>query len=473
MYDPKKTKLSRRVCEKPIEKIKPSPENDTIYHGFSESNPDDACLVKSIKSRGLDDPIIVTKDLYVVSGHRRLAACKLAGLKTVPIRYLQFRRSDYSTLEYRRLLAEYNNSQREKSIAEKLREKQATSDTLGIYQHYVDRRTQSDTDLTEVQFRKDIKRSKISSQKSEMVEAIKKIVDSLRKYWPLTDRTIHYGLLNNPPLRNTSRPNLGRYQNDVKCYGDLCGLVTRMRLEGTIPFNCIVDETRVTDCNYGFNDVSTYISQEIRTMFGGYHRDLLQSQSTHVELIVEKLTIFNYLKPIAQEYKIPITVSRGNSGLDARYKLSQRFRKSGKRELTLLIFSDFDADGEMIAGTWANSLASDFNCPCNAFKVGITEEQAKSLKLSDSSNLMDQKTTSSNYKRFVKNYGESCPVYELEALSPEKTQELARDAITSILDMDLFNKELEIEKREATKLELLRREISKSIPEIASEFFDR
>ena len=179
-----------------------------------------------------------------------------------------------------------------KTIAEKIREKQATADFQGNYRHYVDRRSQSELDLSPVQFRKTINRSKISDQKTEMVKEIKSIVNSLRKYWPLTDRTIHYGMLNNPPLRNTARPSLGRYCNNKKCYGDLCDLVTRMRLEETIPFECIADETRVTDCNYGFDCVSTFVSQEIKTMLGGYHRDLLQSQSVHVEMIVEKLNDF-------------------------------------------------------------------------------------------------------------------------------------------------------------------------------------
>ena len=144
-------------------------------------------------------------------------------------------------------------------------------------------------------------------------------------------------------------------------------------------------------------------------------------------------------------------MSRGNSGLDARYKLSERFRRSGKQKLTLLIFSDFDADGEMIAGTWANSLTSDFQCPCDAFKVGITEQQAKELDLVDGSNLMEQKSTSTNYNRFKEQYGPDCPVFELEALSPEKTQELAKDAITSILDMELFNEESDIERNRSSE----------------------
>ncbi len=49
------------------------------------------------------------------------------------------------------------------------------------------------------------RRSGISARKTEMLVAVLDVVYGLKEYWPLSDRQIHYGLLNNPPLRNNSK----------------------------------------------------------------------------------------------------------------------------------------------------------------------------------------------------------------------------------------------------------------------------
>ena len=465
-------KLGRRINEVPIDKLKPSPENEELYRRTTDSNTKE--LQSEIKERGLDDPLIATKDYFIISGHRRHKACKCLGHETIKVRYLSIKRSELLTDEYRKLLAKYNSGQREKTTLEKVREKQATVDLNKNYREYVKNRDQGNVTLTPVRFQKEIVRSQISHQKSAMVDAIIKIVDNLREYWPLTDRTIHYGLLNDPPLMNLSRLQLGTYKNIPKHYQNLCQLLTRMRLEGYIPFECISDDTRTTVNNPGWGDVSGYLAEQSTRMLAGYHRDLLQDQDVHLEIVVEKLTVFNYLKPIASKYKVPCTVSRGNSGIDSRYKMANRFTESGKREFKLLIFSDFDPDGEMIAGTWQNSLRSDFEIyQVDAFKIALDEAQAKELNLIEN-NVEDvkPKENSKNYPRWVKEFGDDQVCYELEAMQPKQLQDLAEDAIKSSIDMDLFNVQFSEQHEEAGKLEALRQDLKEQLSELAEAHFE-
>ena len=60
----------------PIDQIKPSPENDGIYGKIDESDEAFNALLRSISERGLEEPLILTADGYILSGHRRFAACK-------------------------------------------------------------------------------------------------------------------------------------------------------------------------------------------------------------------------------------------------------------------------------------------------------------------------------------------------------------------------------------------------------------
>jgi len=60
--------------------IRPSPENDAIYGVIDPTDQEIIELAQSITEHGLREPLTVTADGYILSGHRRYAASKLAKL---------------------------------------------------------------------------------------------------------------------------------------------------------------------------------------------------------------------------------------------------------------------------------------------------------------------------------------------------------------------------------------------------------
>jgi ParB/Sulfiredoxin domain len=64
----------------PIHSIEPSPENDGIYGKIDRSDEAFIALWNSIHERGLEEPLILTVDGYILSGHRRFAACQLTNV---------------------------------------------------------------------------------------------------------------------------------------------------------------------------------------------------------------------------------------------------------------------------------------------------------------------------------------------------------------------------------------------------------
>lgn len=66
-----------------ITDLKPHPRNPRIH-------PESAItkLVKSVQEFGWTNPILVSKDGYILAGHARLKAAEKAGLKEVPVIYL-------------------------------------------------------------------------------------------------------------------------------------------------------------------------------------------------------------------------------------------------------------------------------------------------------------------------------------------------------------------------------------------------
>jgi hypothetical protein len=101
----------------PISLIKPSPENDKLYRPIDRSNPEIIALAESIRTYGVKEPIIITRDQFVLSGHRRHMAATLAGLEEIPCAVEPIYHSDP---EFLGLLREYNR-QRVKGNDEKLR----------------------------------------------------------------------------------------------------------------------------------------------------------------------------------------------------------------------------------------------------------------------------------------------------------------------------------------------------------------
>lgn len=139
--------------------------------------------------------------------------------------------------------------------------------------------------------------------------------------------------------------------------------------------------------------------------------------------------------------------------------MEERFRRSGKSKLVLLIVSDFDPDGEEIAQSFARSMRDDFGVwSIHPIKVGLTAEQVERFKLPPN---MLAKEKSANYRKFVERYGRN--VFEVEALPPEVLQAELRAAIDSVIDVAAFNAELEREKQDAAYLAGVRKTVQTAL----------
>jgi hypothetical protein len=213
-----------------------------------------------------------------------------------------------------------------------------------------------------------------------------------------------------------------------------------------IPWDAICDETRPVTTWRCWRNAAEFMAKQAEGLFRGYARDLLQSQQKHIEVVAEKLTVQNFIKPIAGGYRMPIVILRGNSGIDARNQLVRRFRDSGKHSLLLLCLGDCDPDGDSIVDTTLRSLRDDFGvCDVQGIRVAMTHAQADNLQLPQD---MSAKKSSSNYTKFVTRHGrEDC--YELEAVAPEVLQGWLDDAIRGVIDIEAYNHEVDEEAQEA------------------------
>lgn len=447
--------------------MKPSSENDSLYGAVDTYDPSIIDLAKSIKKNGLHDPLIVTRDGYIVSGHRRFAAVKLIGQGMVPCRVLDVRRRDLTRDEYVSLLRDCNR-QRSKSAADQIREEmvdidpdEAVRNLHRLRREQLHGYKRRDVEVLKIEGEK--RRWNISDEKAEHVAHIKKVVfEDRSEYWPMSVRGIHYPLLNYTFYRNT-RLKLA-YKNDDKSYDATSDLLTRLRITGEIPWEAITDETRPVTTFSAFQDVREYIRQELTGLLTGYWRDLLQTQPNYIEVLCEKNTVYSMATSVTRRYQIPTTSARGFASIDPWHEVYERYEASGKERMILIVLSDFDPEGEMIPHVAGRTLKGDFGVGnLEIIKAGVTREQIDSYSLPPQN---FAKESSSNHKWFVdRNDGDDL-VYELEALEPADMLTDLETTITSVLDMELFNAEVERENDEAITLEKARKQASKALASI-------
>ncbi len=442
-----------------VSQIKTAYENNRLYDRFGIANADDHALALSIQSKGIQEPLVLSADNYLLSGHRRMAAAKYIGLESVPVRVVDVVFDSLATDEKLEILRLYNQ-QRDKSPGERIREKmldidpeQARSDLLA---RRVKAMVMKGATSSNVQLGKVKKRARITTV--QFLEAAQKVIQENKEYWPLTDRRVHYLLLNDPPLRHDKKP-ASRYVNDKGSYKALTNLLLRARLTGDVPMQAIEDSTRPIQLGGGFSSCEGFVAQETENFLLGYSRNLMQGQQHHIEIMLEKNALRTVIESVAREYCIPVTTGRGFSSLSPRYDLFKRFRQSGKEKLVLLMLTDFDPDGEEIASSFARSLRDDFGLR-NIYpvKVALTAED---IAENDLPSDMDAKVSSPNYMKFIAQHGTK--VVELDAAPVKLLQAKLRDAIHSVIDVAEYNGQIDMEKQDAAHIEAHRQVVFDAI----------
>jgi hypothetical protein len=434
-----------------LNSIIPAPENENVYRPIAFDDPEIRELAKSIKMSGVLEPLLISRDGFIISGHRRRIGSLLAGLKEVPVKIHPISRKE-DLNGFLKLLVEAN-SQRIKNVNELLHESAIKIDPKTAHDQIVnDRLEKQKRDRAKLSVIAPVsngQRFKLSKAKTPMVTAINNILEAQRDYWPLSARQVHYRLLGpNAPLTHASKPN-SRYVNDLKSYRAVTDVLTRGRLEGLIDGDAIDDDTRPIDLNKAYNSPAEFLRQELKGFLKGYWRNRQQSQPNHIEIVIEKLTVRTILSQVSSEYTLPVSTIRGMGTTTPKKKLVDRFRRSRKRRLTLLVVTDLDPAGDTIAEDLVKSFKRDYGIMnIEAFKVALTIEQVRHFNLQPS---MEAKKKSPGYKAFVERY-RITDAYELEAMEPADLSGLLRSAINNVIDVDLYNQELAAEENDSTQV---------------------
>jgi hypothetical protein len=451
----------------PIGRLKPSPENEEIYGPINfQTDPALQLIVDSIERLGLEEPLIVTADNYILSGHRRFFVLKHLGWTHVPVRFVKVRR-DEST-DYHRLLAQYN-PQRVKSVAALLSEEFLKSETNLSDEDFRARNYQkgeTQAEFITVEGSKWIE--SIGKRQEEFLAAAVEVINQLEKFWPLTLRQVHYKLLNNPPLTQVTkaRNERWRYRNDEASYAKLGKLLVSARYLGHVPLTALDDPTRISqEYQFGtWDSPAQFIRDETYGFLSGYQRHRLEGQRHHVELLIEKNTLLNIVKPVADKFMLPYNVNRGYGNPSLWRKMETRWHKRGDKRFILLTISDHDPEGFDLIDDATRSLRDLHYVPVEVVRVGLTMQQIEQQGAPPSF----AKETSTRFEQYVQRTGsEEC--WEVEAIDPEFLQSELHEAVLSVLDVEQLNAVQQRQAIEQAQVAAIRRRLGGAIQRLIAE----
>lgn len=264
--------------------------------------------------------------------------------------------------------------------------------------------------------------------------------------YDLSLRQLYYQLVSKNVIENTERS-----------YKNVGNLVSDARLAGYIDWDIIKDRGREMVSNPHWGTTADFIEN----VAPQYRFDLWADQPNYVEVMVEKQALEGVLQPVCRMLDVPFTANKGYSSSSALYEASKRFLKRAEadKELYVIYLGDHDPSGidmsrdvldrlNLFIETSMTGELGMLDGRMNVRRVALNMDQVRTLRPPEN----PAKLTDSRADSYIKRFGRSS--WELDAIEPKALAALVRNAIGSVMDAPLFQKNLK--KMEKGRKDLLK-----------------
>lgn len=250
-------------------------------------------------------------------------------------------------------------------------------------------------------------RRRTAAEISAIRDAIHRILNTDH---PMTIRGLFYRLVSEGAIPKT----------EAAYKGLVVRLATRMRLDGTLPFDWIADNTRWRHGGSGYSSVADWLRESIQT----YRLDLWRDQKAYVEVWLEKDALTGVLFEETDALCVPLMVCRGYPSVTYLASAAAHIRDVG-RPTYLYYFGDRDPSGVDIPRVVEKRLREFAPEAEIVFeRVAVTEAQIEELELPT----RPTKKTDSRAGTFK---GESV---EVDAVPPAILRQWTRERIEQHID---------------------------------------
>lgn len=254
------------------------------------------------------------------------------------------------------------------------------------------------------------------------------IVAVIEEQKPMTVRQVFYQLV--------SRGVIEKSQNEYKY--TVCRLLTEMRLDGTVSWWDIVDNTRWQRKPITHSSVQRTLIDTAVT----YRRAIWDDQDVYVEVWLEKDALAGVVLDVTAPWDVALMVTRGYSSLSYLHQAAETFIAVAK-PIHLYYLGDHDPSGDDIPRSVEKRIrqfAPDVDLTVT--RLGVTPEQIEDWDLPG----RPTKKTDSRSRNFE---GDSV---EVDAIPVDKLRELVEGAITQHINKNTYDALMVIEREERAQL---------------------
>lgn len=252
-------------------------------------------------------------------------------------------------------------------------------------------------------------------------------------YGVLTLRSLHYQLVG-----------LGM-TNDIQHYKRVVNAMIEARWAGQISFDQFsdLDRSMIGGTKHETTILADKIEEgkfQVKAWMTAYSKNRWENQPIYPEVLIEKKALQGVFAPICEDMDVSLGACKGYPSLTFLNEMANRFRDIDKH-IVVLYFGDYDPSGEDIPRSIVENLER-FGVSIDLRRIALMEDQVMEWKLPPApAKLTDSRTAK----------WDGLGQVELDAVKPERLQQLCRKSIKSLFDDYLYDELIEQERTEKTE----------------------
>ena len=274
-----------------------------------------------------------------------------------------------------------------------------------------------------------------TAKTAEVIAQAEGIIDEYRAQgFSLTLRQLYYQFVARGLIANTERE-----------YKRIGNIVSDARRAGMIDWTSIEDRTRF------LRSVGSWESpqQILQTAVDGYHVDLWSSQSTRIEVWIEKDALVGVIDGVCTDLDVPFFSCRGYVSDSEMWRAARRADNHSTTGQGLIVLHLGDHDPSGI------DMSRDIEDRYNLFtrsadvtvrRIALTMEQVEEVNPPPN----PAKMTDSRFEGYSAEYGDDS--WELDALEPQYIVDLIRQNIQDEMDMERWQEAIDQQESEREQI---------------------
>lgn len=271
-----------------------------------------------------------------------------------------------------------------------------------------------------------------SKSTSALIDAAAEILAEIQ---PATVRAVCYRLFAAGYIRNMGKVETAKVSRNL----------VYAREQGAIPWSWIVDETRRPESIASWDKPEELIQAAVSQ----YRKDYWADQPDRVEVWSEKGTVRGTIAPVLRDLGVTFRVMHGYGSATAIHQAALDSVDS-EETLNVLYIGDWDPSGLHMSEVDLPDRIERYDGEVNIKRIALSAaDVAPGTTIPHF-----EAATKAKDPRFAwyrNRYGTRC--WELDALSPVILRERVHDAIVDYLDLELWNRCVEVEKAERESMQ--------------------